>query len=157
MTWWIRVQSSVTDTEPSETLPSRGTSTSRYHRFSTLTKLLMSLSRYYDKFRREPPRPRHLSINDVQGEAINKNSLSEGKNAVNIYLELDGLDDVTEDAFKAESGKTKCVSDCKYNTSNDMFSRCKSVQKMATGKSDDQIIQPDNNVCHPSHPHVLMK
>ena len=25
---------------------------------------------------------------------------------VNIHLELDGLDDVTEDAFKAESGKT---------------------------------------------------
>ena len=43
---------------------------------------------------------------DVQGEAITKYSWSEGKNAVNIYLELDGLDDVTEDAFKAESGKT---------------------------------------------------
>ena len=25
---------------------------------------------------------------------------------VNIYLKLDGLDDVTEDAFKADSGKT---------------------------------------------------
>ena len=25
---------------------------------------------------------------------------------LNIYLELDGLDDVTEDAFKADSGKT---------------------------------------------------
>ena len=44
--------------------------------------------------------------NDVQGEAITKYSWSEGKNAVNIYLELDGLDDVTEDVFKAESGKT---------------------------------------------------
>ena len=29
---------------------------------------------------------------------------------------------------------------CKYNTSNDVFSRCKSVHKMATGKSDDQLI-----------------
>ena len=27
-----------------------------------------------------------------------------------------------------------------------MFSRCKSVQNMATGKSDDQIIQPDNKL-----------
>ena len=27
-----------------------------------------------------------------------------------------------------------------------MFSRCKSVQKMVTGKSDDQIIQPDNKL-----------
>ena len=43
---------------------------------------------------------------DVQGKAITKYSWSEGKNAVNIYLELDGLDDVTEDAFKAESGMT---------------------------------------------------
>ena len=30
---------------------------------------------------------------------------------------------------------------CKYYTSNDVFSRCKSVQKMATGKSDDELIQ----------------
>ena len=44
---------------------------------------------------------------DLQGKPITKYSWSEGKNAVNIYLELDGLDDVTEDAFKAESGKTK--------------------------------------------------
>ena len=35
---------------------------------------------------------------------------------------------------------------CKYNTSNDVFSRCKSVHKMATGKSDDQLIQPDNKL-----------
>ena len=27
-----------------------------------------------------------------------------------------------------------------------MFSRCKSVQNMATGKSDDQTIQPDNKL-----------
>ena len=35
---------------------------------------------------------------------------------------------------------------CKYNTSNDMFSRCKSVHKMATGKGDDQLIQYDNQL-----------
>ena len=27
-----------------------------------------------------------------------------------------------------------------------MFSRCKSVQNMATGKSDDQLTQPDNKL-----------
>ena len=43
---------------------------------------------------------------DVQGEAITKHCWSGGKNAVNIHLELDGLDDVTEDASKAESGET---------------------------------------------------
>ena len=35
---------------------------------------------------------------------------------------------------------------CKYHTSNDVFSRCKSVHKMATGKSDDELIQSDNKV-----------
>ena len=35
---------------------------------------------------------------------------------------------------------------CKNNTSHDMFSRCKSAQNMATGKSDDQLIQPDNKL-----------
>ena len=35
---------------------------------------------------------------------------------------------------------------CKYHTSNEVFSRCKSVHKMATGKSDDQIIQLDNKL-----------
>ena len=34
----------------------------------------------------------------------------------------------------------------KYHTSNDVFSRCKSVHKMATGKSDDELIQPDNKM-----------
>ena len=66
----------------------------------------MSLLRNNDKFRREPPSPWHLADKDVHGEAITKYSWSEGLNAVNIYLELDGLDDVTEDAFKTESGKT---------------------------------------------------
>ena len=35
---------------------------------------------------------------------------------------------------------------CKYHTSNDVFSRCKSVHKMATGKSDDELIQHDNKM-----------
>ena len=35
---------------------------------------------------------------------------------------------------------------CKYHTSNDVFSRCKSVQKMATGKSDDELKQLDNKM-----------
>ena len=35
---------------------------------------------------------------------------------------------------------------CKYHTSNDVFSRCKSVHKMATGKSDDELIHHDNKM-----------
>ena len=35
---------------------------------------------------------------------------------------------------------------CKYNTSKDVFSWCKSAHRMATGKSDDQRIQPDNKL-----------
>ena len=35
---------------------------------------------------------------------------------------------------------------CKYHTSKDVFSRCKSVHKMATGKSDDELIQHDNKM-----------
>ena len=35
---------------------------------------------------------------------------------------------------------------CKYHTSNDVFSRCKSVHKMATWKSDDELIQHDNKL-----------
>ena len=44
---------------------------------------------------------------DVQGEAITKYCWSEGKNTASIYLELDGLDVVTDDAFKVQSYKTK--------------------------------------------------
>ena len=43
---------------------------------------------------------------DVQGETITKYCWSEGKNTVSIYFELDGLDDVADDAFKVESDKT---------------------------------------------------
>ena len=39
-----------------------------------------------------------------------------------------------------------CISSWKYHTSNDVFSRCKSVHKMATGKSDDELIQSDNKM-----------
>ena len=35
---------------------------------------------------------------------------------------------------------------CKYHTSNDLFSRCRSVHKMATGKSDDELMQLDNKM-----------
>jgi len=41
---------------------------------------------------------------DMQGEAINKYSWSDGKKQVSIYIELEGLDDVAEDALQAESG-----------------------------------------------------
>ena len=37
-------------------------------------------------------------------------------------------------------------SSCKYHTSNDVFLWCKSVHKMATGKSDDELIQLDNKM-----------
>jgi len=40
---------------------------------------------------------------DMQGEAINKYSWSDGKKQVSIYIELEGLDDVAEDALQAES------------------------------------------------------
>ena len=51
-------------------------------------------------------RPGGDADKDVQGEVITENCWSEGKNTVSIYLELDGLDDVTDDAFEVESGKT---------------------------------------------------
>ena len=51
-------------------------------------------------------RPGGASDKDVQGEAITKYCWSEGKNTVSIHLELDGLDDVADDAFKVESDKT---------------------------------------------------
>ena len=35
---------------------------------------------------------------------------------------------------------------CKYHTSNDVLSWCNSVHKMATEKSDDELIQSDNNM-----------
>ena len=51
-------------------------------------------------------RPGGNADKDVQGEAVTKYCWSEWKNTVSIHLELDGLDDVTDDAFKVESGKT---------------------------------------------------
>ena len=51
-------------------------------------------------------RPGGDADKDVQGEAITECCYSEGKNTASIYLELDGLDDVGDDAFKLESDKT---------------------------------------------------
>ena len=42
---------------------------------------------------------------DVQGEVLSKYSSSDGKKTLSICNELDGLDDVAEAAFKAESGE----------------------------------------------------
>merc|ERR1719436_1040203 len=44
---------------------------------------------------------------DVQGEAITKYSWSDSKKTVSIYIELDGLDDLPEDAFTVSSGETE--------------------------------------------------
>jgi len=46
---------------------------------------------------------------DVKGEAITKYAWSDGKKAVSVYVEMDGLDEVAEDALKAESGETDCT------------------------------------------------
>ena len=35
---------------------------------------------------------------------------------------------------------------CKFQTSNDVFSRCKSVHKISTRKSDDELMQLDNKM-----------
>ena len=35
---------------------------------------------------------------------------------------------------------------CEYHTSNDVFSHCKSVHKMAAGKSDDELVQLDDKM-----------
>merc|ERR1719401_1791451 len=45
---------------------------------------------------------------DVKGAAITKYSWADGKKAVSIYVELEGLDDVADDALKAESGEKEC-------------------------------------------------
>merc|ERR550534_11769 len=41
----------------------------------------------------------------MAGEAITKYSWSDGKKAVSVYIELEGLDDLKEDAFATESGE----------------------------------------------------
>eukprot|EP00933_Yihiella_yeosuensis_P048638 TRINITY_DN4492_c0_g2_i2.p1 TRINITY_DN4492_c0_g2~~TRINITY_DN4492_c0_g2_i2.p1 ORF type:complete len:212 (+),score=76.31 TRINITY_DN4492_c0_g2_i2:69-638(+) len=45
------------------------------------------------------------SADDDASQAITKYSWSDGKKTVSIYVELDGLDDVAEDALKASSGE----------------------------------------------------
>merc|ERR1712118_518418 len=42
---------------------------------------------------------------DVKGEAISKYSWSDGKKLVSIYIELEGLDDVADDALTTTSGE----------------------------------------------------
>ena len=46
------------------------------------------------------------AVEDLQGEAITKYCWSDRKKTVSIYIEQEGLDDVAEDPFKAESDKT---------------------------------------------------
>merc|ERR1712151_441168 len=43
---------------------------------------------------------------DVKGQAITKYSWSDGKKAVSIYIEMDGLDEVADDAFSITSGES---------------------------------------------------
>jgi len=45
---------------------------------------------------------------DVAGEAITKYSWSDGKKAVSVYVEMEGLDDVADDALTTESGAKEC-------------------------------------------------
>merc|ERR1719193_2860460 len=42
----------------------------------------------------------------MAGEAITKYSWSDGKKVVSVYIELEGLDDLKEDAFVTESSET---------------------------------------------------
>eukprot|EP00928_Gymnodinium_smaydae_P059417 TRINITY_DN4273_c0_g3_i6.p1 TRINITY_DN4273_c0_g3~~TRINITY_DN4273_c0_g3_i6.p1 ORF type:complete len:218 (+),score=93.10 TRINITY_DN4273_c0_g3_i6:184-837(+) len=44
------------------------------------------------------------SADHSQGEAITKYSWSDGKKQVSIYIELDGLDELADDAFVTDSG-----------------------------------------------------
>eukprot|EP00746_Dinoflagellata_sp_MGD_P043484 gnl/MRDRNA2_/MRDRNA2_205605_c0_seq1.p1 gnl/MRDRNA2_/MRDRNA2_205605_c0~~gnl/MRDRNA2_/MRDRNA2_205605_c0_seq1.p1 ORF type:complete len:480 (+),score=99.34 gnl/MRDRNA2_/MRDRNA2_205605_c0_seq1:130-1440(+) len=50
------------------------------------------------------PTIRNADAEMMTSEKISKYSWSDGKNRVSIYIELDGLDEVAEDAFKADSG-----------------------------------------------------
>ena len=62
---------------------------------------------YSDKFRREPPRPRHPSTLEQWPASISgMTDQVETPTTVSIYLELDCFDDVGDGAFKVESGKT---------------------------------------------------
>ena len=68
--------------------------------------------------------------------------------AVSLNFALDVSKQNHADACKQERQMAEVVLHdiCKYHTSNDVFSRCKSVHKMATGKSDGQSIQSDNKL-----------
>jgi hypothetical protein len=45
---------------------------------------------------------------DIAGETITKYSWSDGKKAVSVYVEMEGLDDVADDALTTESGEKEC-------------------------------------------------
>eukprot|EP00928_Gymnodinium_smaydae_P059416 TRINITY_DN4273_c0_g3_i3.p1 TRINITY_DN4273_c0_g3~~TRINITY_DN4273_c0_g3_i3.p1 ORF type:complete len:203 (+),score=85.37 TRINITY_DN4273_c0_g3_i3:63-671(+) len=47
------------------------------------------------------------SADHSQGEAITKYSWSDGKKQVSIYIELDGLDELADDAFVTDSGSNE--------------------------------------------------
>ena len=51
-----------------------------------------------------------------------------------------------DDVARGKPEDPTATRSCKYYTSKDVFSRCKSVHKMATGKSDDELIQSDNRM-----------
>ena len=44
---------------------------------------------------------------NVQGEDVNKCSRLDEKKTMSIYIELDGSDDVAEDAFRVENGRRR--------------------------------------------------
>ena len=152
--WWIRVQTSVTDTAMGEMANPRS------------QHIEMPQIQYTDKVadesdavqRQVSPRttetktPEYIGWDDrsggdadknVQGEAITNYSWSEGKNAVSIYIELDGLDDVTDDAFKVESGKTMFLlpslqSRASSEFSSSLASRTKSQASKLPRRKEDR-------------------
>jgi len=45
---------------------------------------------------------------DIAGEAITKYAWSDGKKTVSVYVEMEGLDDVADEALTTESGEKDC-------------------------------------------------
>ena len=71
----------------------------------------------------------------------NKRMKGRNQNKFRCFLPLSHIE--SQENHPSDSGHHAF---CKYHTSNDVFSRCKSVHKMATGKSDDELIQSDNKM-----------
>ena len=95
MTWWIRIQTSVTDTEPSEKWPTGGTNTSRYRRIQCTDKVAdesVAVQRRIWPRTTETKAHEHQQDDrsggdadkDVQGEAITKHCWSGGKKMISI-------------------------------------------------------------------------